>query len=169
MEGKTITFSATKISVPATPEKLSGKSIDNYTLMGTYNEMKEQPMYLIERGTKDNLDQFVYNEKGNASPFRAYLTALDPEAENAASLKLGAIIPPVVIGIKDLLNEATDMKIYSLEGTLTIEVKQATTIEIYTTDGRMVRKAALNEGVNQICGLDAGTYIIKGNKIVISD
>ena len=62
---------------------------------------------------------------------------------------------------------ADGLNIYVADGALIVESSEATTLAVYTTDGRLADRLQVAPGKNSYTTFEAGMYIIGGKKIVI--
>jgi len=62
---------------------------------------------------------------------------------------------------------ADEMKIFVTNGNLYIESNVAKNVDIFLIDGRLVRIVNLHSGINVVCNLQRGVYIVAGKKVVI--
>ena len=67
-----------------------------------------------------------------------------------------------------MLGEAIDdVKTYSRNGILFIESADERIVEIYGTNGMLLRTVEVNEGINQVTDLEKGVYFLEGQKVVV--
>ena len=67
-----------------------------------------------------------------------------------------------------MLGEAIDdVKAYSRNGILFIESADERIVEIYGTNGMLLRTVEVNEGINQVTDLEKGVYFLEGQKVVV--
>ncbi|MCL1868532.1 MAG: alpha-amylase family glycosyl hydrolase [Paludibacter sp.] len=65
------------------------------------------------------------------------------------------------------LNNYENLRIFVAAGNLCIESREAQTVTIFSVDGRLVRTANLQVGLNIISNLQRGVYIVSGKKVII--
>lgn len=142
MEGKEIVFIGTD-EIPATTATLvcEDEAEDNDChLLGTYQTIKGQPMYQLKTNVADGSDAFVYREKGNLLPFRAYLAQ-----DDASSVKADMMVinlgweeyGDTTDGLSMTATDADGQKVYDLSGRI---VTEQPTHGIYVLNGRKVIK-----------------------------
>lgn len=168
----TVTFSAedpSGVEIPATPEiKLTGETSE-YKLIPTYQTVNAND-------TVYALNSSVYNENPAGSafvrnlraviPFEAYVVSKESRSFAPAMYSIGGGATALE---KILLKEESTLKIYSQRRTLYIESDKPRSIQLYGTDGVLVRSLSVGEGKNTIDNLPCGIYFLEGRKVILRD
>lgn len=141
MEGKEIVFVG-EDEIPATPATLVSEDEDpdnDYHLLGTYQTLMGQPMYQLKTNVADGSDAFVYREKGNLLPFRAYMAV-----DDAGSVKADVMV--INMGWEEYGDTADG---------LSMTVADAASKKVYDLSGRAVMGQPAH-----------GIYVINGRKVI---
>ena len=117
LQQKEITFRNSGDVIYAVPEKIQDPEFDGFPqdieFLGTYTTRLAQPMYLLA-DMKSGANAFVYAEKGNILPFRAYMQMRDGVPATAQILKINEGYLPT--GIDEVECEAADEEVFDVSG-----------------------------------------------------
>lgn len=157
-----VTFSATDVTIGITPEfdATCGKDFDMmpaYTLAEMCNEV-----YVID----DEGCSFIRNSK-DAHPFHPYVTAPAGTDKAKAPVKYSIDGEGGTTNLEESFADQDLLLIYPLNGNLMIDASAPRMVEIHSIDGRLIRRAWLNEGVNAIPGFAHGIYMVGGIKVFV--
>ena len=163
LTGKAITVRAADATIYASPTPKESVGGD-YSFTGTYDGIPSSTYYQLNAAG----NTFEKNS-GAVDPFRCYLALLNNAL--AASAPMAFSIGDengTVTGIGSApAADGSKLRIYAHGGNILIEAPAATTVSIYSIDGRLVRTVQVKEGVNTVSGLSRGFYIVERQKIVL--
>ena len=166
-EARDLTFSASAVTVAATPAVMATSGAD-YDLIASYStkQLPAETTYVLnEAGTAFEAVESD-DENGVATtevaPFAVYAAG----HAGLGTILIGVAGDDIVSGV-DSVKLPEGVKVAAENGQLVIYVDEAKTTAIYSADGRMVGMLTLNPGRNVVTGLKGGIYIVEGVKVLL--
>lgn len=159
-----VTFSASGVTVPATPASVKVDGSE-YSLAASYraSELPAETTYVLnEEGTAfEALDSTDEPQTTATAPFEVYATA--PAGLAPIEIRVAGDDFETGIGFET----AEGFRVGSENGNLVIWSDRAMDAAVYTVDGRLAGTVRLNPGRNVLTGLAEGIYIVSGVKVVL--
>lgn len=90
----------------------------------------------------------------------------DFNLENTAVYNFSGNTGQKVSGIENVFNQAADLRIYTIDGSLYIVAQEATVVAIASTDGRVIYREVA-PGLNVFSDLTRGFYIVNRKKVIL--
>ena len=167
-----IASSASGIDVPVTTGALAVTEGPSFDFVPTFNKVEQSmEVYALNtdwRYTDNAYGSMFERDKRTVNPFEAYVM-------NKAQIST-AFAPALysiggngdATGLGDMLqSEFNTLKVYSRFGTLYIESDCERVIQIYNTNGMLVRVVEVSQGLNSIDNLTPAIYFLEGHKVLI--
>lgn len=168
-----VTFTGTVMKATGSLEAANADA-EGFKLKGTYEAIAQNgSVYALNSGVTDgeNLHGSVFvTNTYDVTPYQAYIinpTDLTPSPakrmynignDDGGATGLEKNCDP---------NKVAQLSIYQAGSSLVIESPEEQNITIYGIDGRTIRKAQLDRGMNTIGGIANGIYIINQQKVII--
>lgn len=170
----TVTFSAedpSGVEVSVTPDAMPIGETADYKLVPTYEivELSDTVYALNTAVYIGNPAGSVFAKASRDVPcFEAYVVSKQSRAFAPEMYSIdGGGGATALENI--LLKEESTLKIYSQRRTLYIESDKPRSIQLYGTDGVLVRSLSVGEGKNTIDNLPCGIYFLEGRKVILRD
>lgn len=159
LEGQTITFIGSNADIDVTQQPELKKN--DYIFVGNYDSNADGVEGWALNATGSS---FVKSGNVGNQPFRAYFKN---EAGEASSPELRVSFGEST-DIRSLVTNSSDFTITNdSNGTLLIQSDGNRSLNIYSVDGRLVRRVQLSKGENNIERLTKGIYIIDNQKVIV--
>ena len=166
-----VQFIAEDYQMPATPETLNIVEGPKFYFIPTLTAVEQsQEVYalnIVSWNTEEPAGSVFERYRRDVDPFEAYVTD-KPESTNSPAMFSISDNGGGTTDIRVMLGEAIDdVKAYSRNGILFIESADERIVEIYGTNGMLLRTVEVNEGINQVTDLEKGVYFLEGQKVVV--
>ena len=137
------------------------------TLTAVEQSQEVYALNIVSWNTEEPAGSVFERYRRDVDPFEAYVTD-KPESTNS----------PAMFSISDNGGGTTDIRVMLEEADLetfpsdsiaffVIESADERIVEIYGTNGMLLRTVEVNEGINQITDLEKGVYFLEGQKVVV--
>lgn len=155
-------FASTETVIPVTPEEIK-VTHDGFDFVGNYELIPEggaTGFYLLQT---DGTAMAKGVQASTVPAFRSYLK--DMASPN--SVKYLSIAHENGTTGMDTQENQNRLTIISGEGLIEIISGEKQTLDLYSIDGRIVKRLDLNEGYNVCANLAKGIYIVKNQKVIV--
>lgn len=175
---QTVTFSNTpgigsSLSIGVTDDNAKITATDDYKHQATYREISNAAYY----GINDDGTSFDITVN-KVLPFRTYMAETSSSARNYNTTRgviyIGTANDEGIISEEQLRPGDPDtgivengMRIFVQGNRLLVESTYASTLNVHTYGGQLVRILDVTEGTNTYTGFAPGMYIVNGKKLVI--
>lgn len=172
----TVTFAATDVTISATTDDGTEGTVAggaSFAMVPAWSAVAAaDTVFAINdetyeaEGVSHHAGSLFVKAGRDVRPFEAYLRPLTAEARGHRYVAIGG----VTTGIDEILHAdaARDgLRVWSSGGLLYIESASSQSVNIFSADGRLVRRLHLQEGVTSVAGLAPGVYIAGRRKVVV--
>lgn len=170
----TVTFSAEDplgVEVSVTPDAMPIGETTDYKLVPTYEIVKRDTVYALntEVYARNPVGSVFVKDSRDVPCFEAYVVSKQSRALAPEMYSIDGGGGSATALEKILLKEESTLKIYSQRRTLYIESDKPRSIQLYGTDGVLVRSLSVGEGKTTIDNLPCGIYFLEGKKVILRD
>ena len=162
-----VTFHADNAQVHTTlPGSLERCSGPEFVLVPTFASIAPQDtVYALNSDSYgDYLPGGVFLRGQGAAAFEAYVVNKSGTARAPLYYEIGGS-PTGIYSVE--CKSGNDFSAYSCDGVLYVETVVPMRLYLYAANGLAVRLLDLHEGRNEVHGLDAGVYVLKGQKVLV--
>lgn len=159
------TFTASGASIPVS-SAMNDVTADGYTFTGIFTPSTVTSGYglVLDETTQTVMFKKIPADGKEITSFRAYLGTASP-----ASAPLRIIHGDGDGGATDVEKTfaADTFQVYGGNNCIDIVCGKAQTVNVFGIDGRLVKTAELNEGLNSIPGVTKGIYVVNNQKVLV--